>query len=45
LHFEAGGGSFDGTLSTDESMVEGAWTQHRVSTQLRLERIHEKEKD
>jgi len=45
LHFETGGGSFDGTLTTDESMVEGAWTQHRVSTQLRLERVHEQKKD
>jgi hypothetical protein len=41
LHFEAAGGSFDGTLSKDESTIEGSWAQHGVSTHLQLKRVNE----
>jgi putative intracellular protease/amidase len=40
LHFEAGGGSFDGTLSKDESMIDGTWSSHGVTTPLRLKRAN-----
>ena len=41
LHFEAAGGSFDGTLSRDESTIEGVWAQHGVSTHLQLKRANQ----
>jgi len=41
LHFEAAGGSYDGTLSKDESTIEGAWAQDGTSTRLQLKRVHE----
>ena len=41
LHFQAAGGSYDGTLSKDESTIEGAWALHGVSTRLELKRVKE----
>jgi len=41
LHFEAAGGSFDGTLSKDESTIDGAWVLHGTSTHLQLKRVNE----
>ena len=41
LHFEAAGGSFDGTLSKDESAIEGVWALHGASTHLQLKRVSE----
>ena len=43
LHFEAGGGSFDGTLSKDGSTIDGTWSMHGVSTPLRLKRANKQE--
>jgi hypothetical protein len=39
LHFEAAGGSYDGTLGKDESTIEGTWAQHGASIRLQLKRV------
>jgi putative intracellular protease/amidase len=42
LHFEVAsvGGSFDGKLNKEDSVIAGTWVQHGVSTSLLLERVN-----